>query len=109
MNIAETRKQAQDENTSSQILAELATSKDRLTRKYVAGNPNTPVNVLEILSLDFPDVITQNPAFDLLLLENPERKFLLLCLAKSSSTTQERLRELAEKKRCTYSRSSRQK
>ena len=96
--IRKLRKQAQDENTTSETLAELANSKDYLTRQYVAGNPNTPVNLLEILSLDFPDEIIQNLAFDLLMLENPERKFLLLCLAKSSSTTQEKLRELADKK-----------
>ena len=92
------RQQAQDENTAPEILAELANSKDYLTRQYVASNPNTPIETLENLGEEFPDEIVANPIFDLLQLENSESKFIksiLLSLAKSPKTSVEKLSELA--------------
>ena len=61
----------------------------------MANNPNTPVEILENLGEEFPDEITANPIFNLLLLENPESKFVLLSLARASTTSEEKLNELA--------------
>ena len=71
MDVEGIRQQAQDENTAPEILAKLATSKDKLTRQYVAGNPNTPSETLLSLGAEFPRELLNNPIFDLLLLENP--------------------------------------
>ncbi|MEM7593543.1 MAG: hypothetical protein AAF383_18855 [Cyanobacteria bacterium P01_A01_bin.83] len=71
MDIEKTRKQAQDENTAPEILDELVTSEDYLTRKYVAGNPNTPTQTLLNSGEEFPRELLNNPIFDLLVLENP--------------------------------------
>jgi len=90
------KRQAQSENTPPEILAELATSKDKEIRRCVAGNPNTPVETLEKLGVDFLDNIVANPIFDLLLLENSESKFILLSLAGASTTSVEKSTELAE-------------
>ena len=95
MDVEQIRQQAQDENTAPEILAELANSEDKLTRQYVTSNPNTPIETLENLGKEFPDEITANPIFDLLLLENPESKFVLLFLARASTTPEEKLNELA--------------
>ncbi len=98
MSIEQERQQAQDENTATEILAKLATSEDKLTRQCVASNPNTSIEILQKLGSEFPDEITVNPIFDLLLLENPENKFVLLCLARSSTTSEKKLSELANHK-----------
>ena len=95
MNAEEIRRQAQDENTSPEILAKLAKRKDKEILRLVAGNPNTPVETLEKLGEEFSDAIVANPIFDLLLLENPENKFLLLSLARASTTSVDKLKELA--------------
>ena len=71
MDIEETRKQAQDENTAPEILVNLAENKDYLTRQYIAENPNTPTEILLKLGTEFPREVLDNPIFDLLLLENP--------------------------------------
>lgn len=71
MNIENIRQQAQDENTSPEILAELANSEDKLTRQYVASNPNISQETLFNLGVEFPKELLENPIFDLLLLENP--------------------------------------
>ena len=86
------KRQAQDENTPPEILAELATSEDKEIRRCIASNPNTAVEILEKLGEEFPDEITANPIFDLLLLENPDSKFVLLSLARSSTTSVEKLK-----------------
>lgn len=72
MNIEQTRKLAQDENTASEILTELANSKDKLTRQYVAANPNTPTEVLLSICLEFPVEVINNPIIPLLILENSD-------------------------------------
>ena len=87
MSIEEIRKQAQHENTAPEILAKLANSQDKEILRHVASNPNTPVETLEKLGKKFPDEITANPIFELLLLENPESKFIQLSLARSSTTS----------------------
>jgi len=88
-------RQAQNENTSPEILAKLAISKDKEIRRCIAGNPNTPVKTLEKLGAEFPGAIVNNPLFDLLLLENPESRFIILSLARSSTTSIEKLAKLA--------------
>ncbi|WP_319422432.1 hypothetical protein [Pleurocapsa sp. FMAR1] len=96
MNIEEIRKQAQNENTAPEILAELANSEDKLTRQYVASNPNTSIKVLERLGKEFSEVITDNPIFNLLFLENPHTEFIRISLARSSTTSAEILARLAD-------------
>ena len=64
---------ARDENTSSETLAQLATSKKHRTRKYVACNVNTPVETLLKLAREFPEEVMANPVFDLLILSNPRK------------------------------------
>ena len=95
MDTKQIRRQAQDENTAPEILSQLSTSEDYLTRQYVASNLNTPVEILENLGEKFPDEIIANPIFNLLLLENPESKLVLLSLARGSTTSEEKLNELA--------------
>ena len=83
------------ENTSPEILAKLAHHEDKLTRQYVASNPNTPIESLEELGAEFPEEIINNPIFELVKLENPESKFIQLSEARSSKTSVERLLILA--------------
>ena len=96
MNLEQARQIAQNENTASELLAELANSEDCQVRKAVAANPNTPVKVLKKLGSEFPEEITNNPIFSLLLLEKPNSKFIRLSLARSSTTEAETLERLAE-------------
>lgn len=79
--------QAKDETTAPEILASLAESQDPLVRKYVANNPNTPLDSLQELGAEFPEAVVRNPIFTLLRLENPESKFVLLSLARSVATS----------------------
>ena len=72
MDIEQARKLAQDENTASEILTELANSEDKLTRQYVAANPNTPIEVLLSICFEFPVEVINNPIIPLLILENPD-------------------------------------
>ena len=94
MNLEADRKLAQDSNTSPKILNKLASSGDYLTHKYVAGNPNTSLKTLERLGNNFSDAIVANPIFALLLLEQPNNKFLKLCLARSLTTSVNTLKTL---------------
>ena len=96
MNIEQIRKQAQDENISSEILAQLATNKDRVTRQYVASNPNTPLEIIKKLSQEFPEEVISNLTFDLLLIEEPDNDWVQLTLARSSTTPIETLVELSK-------------
>ena len=84
-------KQAQNENTSSKILTQLASNKSRVVRQYVASNPNTHINVLRKLVEEFPKEVIANSIFDLLILENlgkhPKSLFVhAVMLARSSKT-----------------------
>jgi hypothetical protein len=96
MNIEEIREQAQNENTAPEILAESAQNEDTLIRKYVASNPNTPVEALQNLGKEFPDEIITNPIFYLLFLENSASYFVRLSLARYSNTSEETLSKLAD-------------
>lgn len=62
-------------DASPEDLTRLSFSKDKATRKNVALNPNTPSEVLYRLAPEFPRAFFKNPAFDWLLLEDPERIF----------------------------------
>lgn len=66
------RKIAQHPNASPATLALLAASKDRATRREVARNAGTSKDVLLALAPAFPSEFLLNPAFDLLLLEDPQ-------------------------------------
>lgn len=76
MDTKQDRQLAQDETTSSEILANLANSEDTQTRKYVASNPNTPIEILLNICFEFPKEVIKNPVIPLLLIENPN---LLAC------------------------------
>lgn len=58
-------------NAGSESLRKLSKSEDKKTRELVASNPNTPVNVLLYLADDFPRAFLVNPAFDIIVLEDP--------------------------------------
>jgi hypothetical protein len=77
-------------------LRSLAKDGDRAVRAATAGNPNTPTEVLLKLGEEFPDEITANPIFNILLLEDPESQFVRLSLARSSTTSEETIARLAE-------------
>lgn len=101
MNVEEIRQQAQNENTAPKILTKLANSEDKITRQYVASNPNTPTDVLKQLVEEFPNEIAANPIFDLLLLENNESKiFLDRSIARNSRTTSDTLSVLSHNSNC---------
>lgn len=68
---------ARHPNAGPELLMELSHSKDRSTRKAVCLNPNTPRDVLLDLAPQFPGDFFLNPAFDWLLLEDPEFLFKL--------------------------------
>ena len=57
------------------LLEKLSHSSDKATRKSVCLNPNTPKETLIRLAPQFPGDFFQNPAFDWLLLEDPNLLF----------------------------------
>jgi 3-methyladenine DNA glycosylase AlkC len=85
---------ATDPSTDPEILAKLERSPDLKVREAVASNPNTPIETLEKLCETFPEAITGNPVFNLLLLENPYSRLVQLSLALSSTTSEEKLAKL---------------
>ena len=68
---------ARHPNASSELLARLAKSPDKPTRRNVALNPKTSKEVLLELAPTFAGEFFQNPAFDLLLIEDPNLLFSL--------------------------------
>lgn len=87
---------AADCNSAPEMLEELSGDENRDIRLLVASNPNTPAEVLFELSEEFPEAVTANPIFDILILENPGSGSIRLCLARSSSTSQETLARLSD-------------
>ena len=67
------RAAAADTQTCSSEIERLATSQDRRTRRAVASNVATPAHTLLTLAREFPHEFFCNPAFDLMLLEDPAR------------------------------------
>ena len=55
----------------TELLRELSYSKDSATRKNVAANPNTLIEVLLNLGSEFPEQLVNNSTFSILLVENP--------------------------------------
>lgn len=65
------RQLAQYEQTSPETLSKLATYPDKQTRQSVAANPNTPKDILILISTEFPIEVINNPVIPLLLMEDP--------------------------------------
>ena len=72
MNLEQARQIAQDETTAPKLLAELANSEDKQTRKAVAANPNIPIETLLSICFEFPRQVIDNPIIPLLILENSD-------------------------------------
>lgn len=85
---------AKSEDSSVAILTELSNHENSKIRRAVASNPNTPIEVLEKLSKEFPEIVVANSICELLLLENPDSKFIQLTLARSSTTPKAKLEKL---------------
>jgi hypothetical protein len=68
---------AKHPNAAADLLAKLSHSVDKTTRKQVALNPNAGKEVLLALAPQFPLDFFRNPAFDWLLLEDPDLLFNL--------------------------------
>ncbi|MEH1949159.1 MAG: hypothetical protein V7K77_19715 [Nostoc sp.] len=83
-------------DTSVVVLEELSLHPQPEVREAVARNPNTPTEVLLKLGKEFPDAITANPIFNLLLLENPESHFVRLSLARSTTTSESAIAQLSK-------------
>jgi biotin carboxyl carrier protein len=62
---------AKDPATAPETLKALLSSTDPEVRRALAGNPGAPWGVLLPLIPEFPDAFWNNPALDLLLLEQP--------------------------------------
>lgn len=91
------RQQAQDEKTSPEILSKLAINKERLIRQDVASNPNTPVEILAKLAMEFPQEIMANPILDLLMLDDLSQLLTLKTeVAKSPNTPESILDRLKD-------------
>ncbi|MDZ8030455.1 hypothetical protein [Nostoc sp. DedSLP04] len=83
-------------DTSVVVLEELSLHPQPEVHEAVAKNPNTPTEVLLKLGKEFPDAITANPIFNLLLLENPESHFVRLSLARSTTTSESAIAQLSK-------------
>lgn len=86
---------ASADNTPAEVLQKLSEDSDSEVRKSAASNPNTPIEILEKLGEEFPEAITDDPVFNILLLENPDGEFVQLSLARSSATFEDILWEIA--------------
>jgi hypothetical protein len=86
---------ATDALSSADLLTSLSHDPDFEVRRAVAGNPNTPTEVLAEMGKEFPDEITANPIFNILLLEDPESQFVRLSLARSSTISEAALTQLS--------------
>lgn len=69
------REIAQMSDLGEDELNNLAKSTDEATRKFVTLNPSTPSKTLFKLAPEFPRAFYKNPAFDWLLLEQPDLLF----------------------------------
>ncbi|MEH2383083.1 MAG: hypothetical protein V7K27_30060 [Nostoc sp.] len=87
---------ASADDTSVVVLEELSSHPQPEVREAVAKNPNTPTKVLLKLGKEFPDAITANPVFNLLVLENPESHFVRLSLARSTTTGESAIAQLSK-------------
>ena len=69
---ATNRQLAKHQKASAELLEKLSHSSDKATRSKVVLNPNAPRSVLLKLAPQFPRSFFKNPAFDWLLLEDPD-------------------------------------
>jgi ankyrin repeat protein len=69
------REIAQMQDVTEDELVRLSKSTDETTRKFVTLNPSTPSQTLFDLAPEFPRAFYKNPAFDWLLLEQPDLLF----------------------------------
>lgn len=92
--IEDSKKIAANPSTPPHVLIELSKHRNSQIRSLVASNPNTPLETLKYLSLEFADAIVENPVFDLLKLEDPYSNFVRLTLARSTKTPPEVLAKL---------------
>jgi hypothetical protein len=69
------REIAQMQDVTEDELVRLSKSTDEATRKFVTLNPSTPSQTLFDLAPEFPRAFYKNPAFDWLLLEQPDLLF----------------------------------
>ena len=69
------REIARRNDSNPDELTRLSFSKDKITRKNVALNASTPSEVLYRMAPEFPRELFKNPAFDWLLLEDPDKIF----------------------------------
>lgn len=70
-NIKLARLVAKNPNATPDLLKDLASSEDYLTRAGVTRNPNTPKNILLTLAYEFPQEFLGNSVIDLFLIEQP--------------------------------------
>ena len=63
---------AKNPKASASLLEKLSHTSDKTTRNHVVLHPNAPKEVLVKLAHQFPADFFKNPAFDWLLLEDPE-------------------------------------
>lgn len=68
---------AKHPHASGSMLERLSHSSDKVTRQCVVLHPNSPKEVLLRLAPQFPGDFIRNPAFDWLLLEDPDLLFRL--------------------------------
>lgn len=88
---------AQADTTPAKVFTELSIDSNAQIRQAVALNPNTPADILLELGEEFPNEITQNPIFALLLLEEGvDSHFVGLSLARSTTTNENILIKLSE-------------
>jgi hypothetical protein len=63
---------SKDPTSDHQVLVKLHRSSDRITRQNIAGNPNTPIEVIWKLLKEFTYQVIENPVFPLITLGNPQ-------------------------------------
>jgi hypothetical protein len=66
------RQLSKDPMSDHQILLKLHHNSDQITRQNIAGNPNTPIEVIWKLAKEFPYQVIENPVFPLITLGNPQ-------------------------------------
>jgi hypothetical protein len=80
---------AQNLKTTVKDLQDLSNDVEAEVRKAATGNPNMPIEILLKLGKEFPDEVINNPIFMMMVLENPESRFIRLSIARSSTISAE--------------------
>jgi Leucine rich repeat variant len=63
---------AQNPSAPPELLRELSRIRDRIVRRNITANPNTPTDILQELAVRYPDAFLENPMISLLYLEQPD-------------------------------------